>query len=384
MLHRRIEAFTMARMHTAILTFDGFNELDSLIALGVLNRVKRPGWRVTLASPAWTVTSMNGLTVHAQATLADARAADAVIVGSGVRTRAIAADAALMAELRFDPTRQLIGAQGSGTLLLATLGLLGAPGSADMVLGTPGGAGVVPACTDPGTRPWLEQAGIPVLDRPIHAVGNIATAGGCLASAYLAAWLIARSEGVAAAEAALHDVAPVGEKHGYVERAMQALRPCLAAAPVPAIGFEATSAADADALVALRIDAMRESLERIGRFDPQRARERFLSTFAPEHTRHIVADGQRVGFVVVRPYQGELLLDHLYVHPRHQRRRIGAAVLQQVFADADARRQPLRVGALRGSDSNRFYARHGFQPVEEGEWDIYYVRPAPGQRTEPS
>ena len=33
-------------MHIAILTFDGFNELDSFIALGILNRVKRPGWRV--------------------------------------------------------------------------------------------------------------------------------------------------------------------------------------------------------------------------------------------------------------------------------------------------------------------------------------------------
>lgn len=30
---------------------------------------------------------------------------------------------------------------------------------------------------------------------------------------------------------------------------------------------------------------MRESLERIGRFDPPRARERFLSGFVPELTR---------------------------------------------------------------------------------------------------
>ena len=36
-------------MHVAILTFEGFNELDSLIALGILNRVKRPAWRVSLA-----------------------------------------------------------------------------------------------------------------------------------------------------------------------------------------------------------------------------------------------------------------------------------------------------------------------------------------------
>ena len=47
-----------ATMHIAILTFEGFNELDSLIALGILNRVKKPGWRVSIASPAARVKSM--------------------------------------------------------------------------------------------------------------------------------------------------------------------------------------------------------------------------------------------------------------------------------------------------------------------------------------
>jgi transcriptional regulator GlxA family with amidase domain len=112
-------------MHIAILTFDGFNELDSLIALGVLRRVRRPGWRVTLAAPSASITSMNGVTLSAQSSLAEACAAEAVIVGSGIRTREIAADAALMASLRLDPSRQLIGAQCSGTFLLARLGLLG-------------------------------------------------------------------------------------------------------------------------------------------------------------------------------------------------------------------------------------------------------------------
>ena len=37
-------------MHIAILTFQGFNELDSFIALGVLNRIKKPDWRVELDS----------------------------------------------------------------------------------------------------------------------------------------------------------------------------------------------------------------------------------------------------------------------------------------------------------------------------------------------
>jgi len=191
-------------MHIAILTFQGFNELDSLIALGILNRIRKPGWRVSLCCPEAQVTSMNGVTVHAQSSLDEVGTADAVIVGSGIRTREVVADANLMATLDLDPARQLVGAQCSGTLVLAKLGLLDK----------------VPACTDLTTKPWVVEAGVEVLNQPFFARGNLATAGGCLSSQYLAAWVLARTEGRQAAEAALHYVAPVGEKEAYVERAM--------------------------------------------------------------------------------------------------------------------------------------------------------------------
>jgi transcriptional regulator GlxA family with amidase domain len=198
-------------MHIAILTFDGFNELDSLIALGVLHRIKKPDWRVTLCCPTPEVTSMNGVILHAQSALEDARSAEAVIVGSGTKTRDVVADPALMARLALDPGRQLIAAQCSGTLILAKLGLLAS----------------VPACTDLTTKPWVQEAGVEVLNQPFYARGNVATAGGCLASPYLAAWVIARTQGLAAARGALHYVAPVGEKEAYVANALENIRPYL-------------------------------------------------------------------------------------------------------------------------------------------------------------
>ena len=79
--------------------------------------------------------------------------------------------------------------------------------------------GNVPACTDSLTRPWVEEAGVRVLDQPFVAHGNVATAGGCLASHYLAAWVIARLAGWGAAESVVQYVAPVGQKQEYVERA---------------------------------------------------------------------------------------------------------------------------------------------------------------------
>jgi transcriptional regulator GlxA family with amidase domain len=202
-------------MHIAILTFEGFNELDSLIALGILNRVKKPDWRVSLACPTPKVRSMNGVVIEAQASLHDARSADAVLVGSGVMTRDIVKDRQLMAEMRFDPARQLLGAQCSGTLILARLGLLDG----------------VSACTDLTTKPWVEEAGVGVLNQPFFARNNVATAGGCLASQYLAAWIIARVEGIEAAQTALHYVAPVGEKEEYVLRAMRNIAPYLQLKP---------------------------------------------------------------------------------------------------------------------------------------------------------
>jgi transcriptional regulator GlxA family with amidase domain len=198
-------------MHIAILTFDGFNELDSLVALGILNRVKKADWRVTLCCPTATVTSMNGVTLHAQSTLADACEADAVLFGSGMKTREIANDQGIMGQLKFDPIRQLIGAQCSGTLMLAELGYLQS----------------IPACTDLLTKPWVQQAGVDVLNQPFYADGNVATAGGCLSSQYLAAWVIARFEGLDAARSAMHYVAPVGEKELYVDRALENITPYL-------------------------------------------------------------------------------------------------------------------------------------------------------------
>jgi transcriptional regulator GlxA family with amidase domain len=196
-------------MNVAILTFDGFNELDSFIALGLLNRLGASGWKAQITSPARYVTSMNGVTVQAQRPFEYANEADAVLFGSGIYSRAIAENAALLNRLRLDPVRQFIGAQCSGTLLLARLGLL-----ADM-----------PACTDTASKPWVVEAGVRVVDAPFHARGGIATAGGCLASQYLAAWLMIKGAGIERAQQALHYAAPVGEKDSYVERVLNVVRP---------------------------------------------------------------------------------------------------------------------------------------------------------------
>jgi len=194
-------------MHIAILTFDGFNELDSLIAFGMLSRIRLLGdadWRVSIASPSTRVTSMNGLSLDAHIGLQEACSADAVLIGSGMKTREVAQDRSIMDLLQLDSRRQRIAAQCSGTYLLAKLGL----------------SAQLSACTDNTSKPWVQAAGVRVLNQPFVAHGNIATAGGCLASQYLSAWLVTHLKGEAQAREMLHYFAPVGEKDWYVDRAM--------------------------------------------------------------------------------------------------------------------------------------------------------------------
>lgn len=194
-------------MHIAILTFDGFNELDSLIAFGMLSRLRLLGdtqWRVSIASPKPRVTSMNGLTLDAHIGLSEACTADAVLIGSGMKTREVAQDTAIMGALTLDPQRQLIAAQCSGTFLLAKLGL----------------TGQLSACTDNSSKPWVQAAGVQVVNQAFVAHGNVATAGGCLSAQYISAWLLTRLKGEAEAREVLHYFAPVGEKESYVTRAM--------------------------------------------------------------------------------------------------------------------------------------------------------------------
>ena len=105
----------------------------------------------------------------------------------------------------------------------------------------------------------------------------------------------------------------------------------------PALRYPAVSEADFEDLLALRIAAMRESLERLGRFDPERARSRLRATFRPEYTRAIELEGKRVGFYALRPDGDGLRLDHLYLHPSSQARGLGGCTLRRLLAQADDR-----------------------------------------------
>jgi len=126
--------------------------------------------------------------------------------------------------------------------------------------------------------------------------------------------------------------------------------------------------ADFEAMLALRIEALRESLERLGRFNPEVARARLRSQFRPAWMQHLVADGERVGYFTVEPREGELRLHHLYLRPAAQGQGVGTWVIDRIKAEG----KPITLAALRESRANDFYRRHGFQVVEAHDFDIEY------------
>ena len=139
-----------------------------------------------------------------------------------------------------------------------------------------------------------------------------------------------------------------------------------------ALTLERVEANDSEPLAWLRIECTRESLERVGRFDAERAGARLAAHFDRSCTSHIVEGSECVGFVALREYEGQLTLEHLYARQPAQGRGSGSAMLVYLFAEYDARAIPIRVGALRDNASNRFYVRHAFRSIER----YSHVRPA--------
>lgn len=139
--------------------------------------------------------------------------------------------------------------------------------------------------------------------------------------------------------------------------------------------FRRSAESDAGWMTELRAEVLRADLERLGRFDPLRVRERFLAAFVPANTRVIVAGGRDVGLVAVRPDADALWIEHFYIDPSAQGRGIGSAVLRTVLAERGTARR-FRLNVLKGSAARALYERHGFVVESEDAVDVFMGREA--------
>jgi GNAT superfamily N-acetyltransferase len=138
--------------------------------------------------------------------------------------------------------------------------------------------------------------------------------------------------------------------------------------------YELVSDADINALAALRVEAMEESLTRLGRFDAARARDRFIKHFDLPNSRHVLWNGERVGVIVVKRFDDRILLENLYLYRRAHGRGIGSRLLSELCDEADTKQWPIHVVVLKESDAIRFYERLGFALQHIDDVDCKFVR----------
>ncbi len=134
------------------------------------------------------------------------------------------------------------------------------------------------------------------------------------------------------------------------------------------------SEADFEPLLKLRVAVMREHLERVGRFTPERARAVFRGHFDEPGLRLILIGDEHAGCVGFRQQPDVIKIDSFYLDRRFHNRGLGAEILKALLAEADALGLPLRLEVLIGSPAGRFYERHGFVKLKEDAIEGEYER----------
>ena len=130
-------------------------------------------------------------------------------------------------------------------------------------------------------------------------------------------------------------------------------------------------------LLGLRVAVMREHLERVGRYEPSRARRIFREHFDEPGLRLILTGGDIGGCVGFRIGTEEIKLDSFYLQQRHHNTGLGTTILKILLAEADTLKLPIRLEVLTGSKADRFYLRHGFVKLREDAIEGEYARPVP-------
>lgn len=118
---------------------------------------------------------------------------------------------------------------------------------------------------------------------------------------------------------------------------------------------------DAGWLADLKAAVMRPDLERLGYWDRDWARGRFLDRYDPTVTSVIVLGADEVGCIAVRSERDHWWIEHFYLRPDAQGRGLGGEVLRHVMAAREDGR-PFVLALDRGSGVRRLYERHGVRP----------------------
>ena len=197
-------------MLISIILFDDFTDLEVFLMWDLLNRVEQRAWKVGLIGERAEQRSRTHITVSMHAGLDVAAQSNALLFAGGHGARKKLGDPRFLRAIKLDPERQLIGSVGTGSLLLAALGLLAHKRAA----------------AHPSQQDVLQRFGVRGVDEPFVCDGNVATAAGGLAAQQLVGWAVERLSSQRERERILGSIQPLASsmKHAARERETHVLR----------------------------------------------------------------------------------------------------------------------------------------------------------------
>jgi ribosomal protein S18 acetylase RimI-like enzyme len=133
--------------------------------------------------------------------------------------------------------------------------------------------------------------------------------------------------------------------------------------------------ADFDFLYDLHEASMRDYVHATWGWVDAFQREMFRASFGKRPRSIVIVDGVDNGVLGVERRADDVYLDLIELHPRVQRRGIGAALVRSVVEEATASRLPAALRVLKVNvGARRLYQRLGFVIVAESEthYDMRY------------
>lgn len=151
-----------------------------------------------------------------------------------------------------------------------------------------------------------------------------------------------------------------------------AMRPSISPPPMrttPPFVLRPILAEDSELAYAITREAMRDYVEQTwGPWIEADQRERHVQAFRSGTQDFIVVRDEVLGLRHIEWRQTHLYLARLYLRPAAQGRGLGSAVLRDLQQQARAIGRSIELQVLKvNTGAQRFYARHGFQQVDERE-----------------
>ena len=130
-------------------------------------------------------------------------------------------------------------------------------------------------------------------------------------------------------------------------------------------------ATDADSAFAFQVwkAAMQPHVAATWGWDENAQRQRQQEEFSNSPYQILEADGQPIGTLIVKRPPDHIYLSGLYLLPEHQRCGHSSRILEELLAEGQAHRLPVRLRVLRVNlQARRLYERMGFVATNEEDY----------------